>query len=80
MARADARAPQLGVPSRELMENAGRAVADAIVQRTDAMLRKPHLGQPTVFGMIRGVHMNKGANQMRASAGQRNPVIKNVAA
>jgi hydroxyethylthiazole kinase-like uncharacterized protein yjeF len=33
MARVDARAPALGVSTRELMENAGRAVADAIVQR-----------------------------------------------
>ena len=33
MARVDARAPALGVRSRDLMESAGRAVADAIVQR-----------------------------------------------
>lgn len=33
MARVDARAPVLGTPSRTLMENAGRAVADAICAR-----------------------------------------------
>ena len=42
--------------------------ADAILERCDPLLGEPGLGNPPVFGMVRLVHVNEGADGMRAAA------------
>ena len=53
------------------IEAIARHHADAVLQGMDPLLREPGLAYPAVFGVIRRIHVDQRADEMRTAAGQR---------
>ena len=60
-----------GTMLRHALDAGARDGADAILERRHSLLGEPGLGDGAVFGIIRLVHVNEGADRMRAATRHR---------